>query len=238
MRISSAIFICFFLLAACQRDKHLIRTATNGITIAESPYHWHIQPFNYEFVGAYLPIYYMGVTADSVGLYDFPLHPWQCYSLDTFYDGYYPMHKAGQIELFVDTTIVTYYSHTEHKYIADNNEEERITVSHMAYPVFIYNHGDSLFFVGDGNRIGYTIIEALDSTGNWVQVVGRHSGGCGTNARQLMLKPNGMLIAKYPIRSGDTYTRLRLKISRWKDWPVIYSNEFWGWTTFPPHAVL
>ena len=179
----------------------------------------------------------MGVSADSVGLYDFPLHPLHRYSLDTYYEGNYPIHKSGQIQLFVDTTIVTYYSHTEHKYIADNNEEERITVSHMSYPVFMHNYSDSLFFVGEGNRIGYTVIEALDSTGNWVQVVGRHSGGCGTSARQLMLKPNGMLIAKYPIRSGNTYTRLRLKISRWKDWPAIYSNEFWGWITFPPPAV-
>ncbi len=235
MRISSAIFICFFLLAACQRDKHLIRTAANGVTIAESPYHWHIEPFDYE-VGSVLPVYYMGPSTHNINMLDFPLPAWQRYSLDTLYEGNYPIHKAGQIELFVDTSIITYFSHAEHRRIADTGEYEQIMVSNKAYPVFMHNNSDSLFFVGEGNRIEYTVIEALDSTSNWVQVAGGHSGGCGTSARQLMLKPNGMLIAKYPIRSGDTYTRLRLKISRWKDWPVIYSNEFWGRTTFPPPA--
>ena len=180
----------------------------------------------------------MGIRAYSVDLYDLPLPAWQRYSLDTFYEGNYPIHKNGQIELFVDTSINTYFSTSKEKRIADSGEYERMMVSHTAYPVFMHNNSDSLFFVGEGNSIGYTVIEALDSTGNWVQVIGRHSGGCGTNARQLMLKPKGMLIAKYPIRSGNTYTRLRLKISRWKEWPVIYSNEFWGWTTFPPLAEL
>jgi hypothetical protein len=233
----SAIILYALLLAACTRDKHFSQVAANGVTITESPCHWAAKPFDYEYVGALLPVYYIGAASNSVELYDFPIPALQCFSTDTLYEGQYPVHKQGDIELFVDTSITTYYAHTERKPAKGADDEERITVSHMAYPVFMYNHGDSLFFAGEGNRINAATIEAFDSTGNWVQVVGRHSGGCGTNARELMLKPNGMLIAKYPIRSGNTYTRLRLKISRWKDWPAIYSNEFWGWTTFPPPAV-
>lgn len=233
----SIILLFIILLTGCQRDKQQWLKAANGVTLIESSYHWNVEPFAVKSARTTIPVYYLGKRRDTLSLTDHPIPYRQFFSEEPEYNGRFLALDVADLKLFVDTSVVTYYSYSEiveskyplkSMFEAENKPEEYKVISHLAYPVFMYNNSESLLFVGDGNVLGGTTIEAVDSIGQWKAAVHRFEYRCGTGLRELVLKPNEMLVSKYPVRKGAVYTRLRLKFMPWRSGEPLYSNEFWG----------
>ncbi|HEX8549625.1 MAG TPA: hypothetical protein VF691_21875 [Cytophagaceae bacterium] len=60
--------------------------------------------------------------------------------------------------------------------------------------------------------------------GDWVDIDTPVYYACGAGARDIVIEPGEVLIAKLPRYNGNVKTECRLKFSRWKS--VVYSNTF------------
>lgn len=237
------ILITIITLASCQRDKQHWLKHTNSIVILDAIYAHNGSLYDRN-IGTYLPVFYIGKKVDTLGLPVFPVSMWKK-DMEIFpYVRDYAYPDSTNIQIFVDTNAATSYTEVtrefhpsyHHGFSPEINIPARVCTAYDAYYVSIFNLSDTLVHMGYANALGHIEIEGLNAAGNWVKVKSQLNYSCVVSVRQLVLKRNEMILAKYPNLKGDTYTRIRLKYQFRKASPPIYSNEFWGNITFQPNA--
>ncbi len=89
------------------------------------------------------------------------------------------------------------------------------------------NTSDSFSFsVGEFCSLFCFVRQAKNEHGRWVDVEYPTYYSCGTNARDIVIEPQGFLVAKLIRFKGKYKTECRLKFDRWKSIPPVYSNTF------------
>lgn len=226
----SVVLLFFILLTGCRRDKNGEYRVVDGIYVNDQTYGLRaVQMLKQSVPCTYLPVYYIGIYKDSVTLPPFPVSYYSRGTEDFSYIKRFCCPDSNKLKITVDTSLQTFYTkpvfwrYTDRFHLFDTIE------SYEAYYISIRNQCDSFIDMGSHNALGYTTIEAVDSAGNWVKAINKIEYQCGTAKRQLVMKPNDIIIAKYPKRTGSFYTRLRLAYKpKWHGAPTVFSNEFWG----------
>ncbi len=186
-------------------------------------------PYYLEDGSAFFPVYYIGKLKDTVffGANPRPRHISR-YDNDTQYytnPRNLAVIDSCNMKIVVDTLYSLSYTlyYRSHPF---DDERVRIdsTKSYKAFPVFVYNLSDSILFVGHFSELGHTVREAKDRQGHWKEIENLLDYGCFYAARNLLIRPREVLIAKMLRYEGNFKTLCRLKFKMRK--AVVYSNTF------------
>ncbi|WP_160143703.1 hypothetical protein [Chryseolinea soli] len=175
-------------------------------------------------------VYYLGESTDTIVL---PRQPISSRVGKGQYGKYENAHNwakitPNNISIQVDTLFHMlephHFSHPDEEsgnWIVDSIKYQK------AFPIVITNHSDSLLYLGTHNMIRRMVQEVKDDHGRWVMLDKEQLDLCGVLARDLILDPKNMLIAKLPRYKGNTKAAFRLKFG-FKD-GYVYSNTFWDY---------
>jgi hypothetical protein len=174
--------------------------------------------------GGYYPIFYIGPKQDSIRLGQAPIYPIAYGEKDYFGNGSSIYGDSHSVKIFVDTTFDLAYKSLYR--VVDENYKGALDSGeyYKSFPIFVYNLDDSLIHLGIHNDLAYTIRQAKNEQGNWIDLELPIAHKCGTYARHIVLEPNEMLIAKFIRFKGDIRTEFRLKFTKYNK--VVYSNSF------------
>lgn len=173
----------------------------------------------------YYPIYYIGKPVDTIRLGQRKISGSSYGQKDYSKSRNFTWADSTKMKITVDTsfslTHKVYYSHYSEK------EDKRIidsVKSVMAFAIFVNNLCDSLLSVGDFSELGFTIKQAKNENGDWVDIETPIRYSCATGARDIVIEPDELIIAMLPRYMGNYKTECRLKYSRWGY--SVYSNTF------------
>lgn len=173
----------------------------------------------------YYPIYYIGKPTDTICLGQEKISGYSYGQKDYSKAKNYTLADSTKLKIYVDTSFslahTVYYSHYAEK------EDKRIvdsTKSFKTFIVFVHNQCDSLISVGIFSELGHTVRQVKDEQGNWKDIEAPIRYFCGTGARDIIIEPGQMLVAKLLRYNGDYKAECRLKYSRGKS--TVYSNTF------------
>ncbi|KAA9332751.1 hypothetical protein [Adhaeribacter soli] len=109
-----------------------------------------------------------------------------------------------------------------------NEQSKRIEIdstrSYRSFMVVVQNLSDSLISIGTFNNLEEIVRQAKDRSGNWVDIETPIEYYCATGARDVVLEPGEIAIAKLIRYKGNFKTECRLKYSKWGR--TLYSNSF------------
>ena len=173
----------------------------------------------------YFPIYYIGKAVDTIYLGKRKI-PRTCYGQKD-YSKYknFTIADSNKMKIIVDTSFsLTYNDYFYHN--SERQEKEIIdsTKPYNCYAIFVTNQCDSPIFVGNFSELGYTVRQAKNELGIWVDIETPMRYFCGTGARKIVIEPNELIVALLPRYKGDYKTECRLRFMDWKY--SIYSNVF------------
>lgn len=175
-------------------------------------------------------VYYLGESTDTIVL---PRQPISSRVGKAQYEKYENAHNWARItpkniSIQVDTLFHIlaphHFSHLDEEsgnWIVDSIKYQK------AFPIVVTNHSDSLLYLGTHNMIRRLVPEVKDDHGRWVMLDKERLDLCGVAARDLILDPKNMLIAKLPRYKGNTKAEFRLKFG-FND-GYVYSNTFWDY---------
>lgn len=176
----------------------------------------------------YYPIYYIGRDKDTITLCENIVRkrddlPYHSYSIAEYF-----LLDRIKIRIVVDTIINLSHTFKYYHYDPQANGNGAMVLDSAkaiaAFPVFVYNESKFPIMVGEFNELGYTIRQAKDEQGNWVDIEVPIRYMCGTGAKDVILQDDQMLVAKLIRFGGDYRTECRLKYLK-KD-RIFYSNAF------------
>lgn len=213
---------------ACNGKKtpNVVTVETNGaVTLVDSSAKTEnllvYQPSDRE---GFYPVYYVGLPMDTIVLGQRQIPKYK-FGQKSYNNGTFAWADSTKIKIIVDTAFSLvhtffheHYDEEKNKGIIDSTESVK------AYAIFVYNTSDSLLSVGHFGELGYTIRQARNEQGEWVDIEIPINYSSGTNARHIVLEPKYILIAKLLRYKGDFKTECRLKFTRWHK--TIYSNSF------------
>ncbi len=175
-------------------------------------------------------VYYLGKSTDTIVL---PRQPISSRASKAQYEKYenarnWARITSKNISIQVDTLFHIlaphHFSHLDEEsgnWIVDSIKYQK------AFPIVVTNHSDSLVYLGTHNMIRRMVQEVKDDHGRWVILDKERVDLCGVLARDLILDPKNMLIAKLPRYKGNTKAEFRLKFG-FND-GYVYSNTFWDY---------
>jgi len=183
---------------------------------------------------AWFPVYYIGDATKHYNLPDIPIKAKTFKRVDTILNQ--AQITTAHLNIFVDTaldvTVKKIYMHDEtdrdlNGHFMWHNKPTTDSVKlAKAYPVFFTNLTSRILYMGDFNAVNFTGREAMNRQGLWVTIEAPnyYAGACGTGARQLLLNPHQVMIAKVPRYKGSFKTLCRLKLYIYRQ--TVYSNTF------------
>lgn len=173
----------------------------------------------------YYPIYYIGEPVDTICIGPKQISGSSYRQKD--YTNYknFTWADSEKMKITVDTSLslthkihYTHYSEEQDKEILDS------TKSLKSYAIFVNNLCDSLISIGNFSELGYTVRQAKNEKGDWVDIETPIRYYCGTGARYIVIEPKEMIVAMLPRYKGDFKTECRLRFMRWEH--SVYSNIF------------
>lgn len=224
------ILIIIISLISCTTKKDIRRIHTNGqmVIVDSSEATESLWQYNPKERSGYYPIYYIGKTVDTIYIGKRKIqglnHEQKDYS--TYSNFTWP--DSNKMEITIDTSFsLTNYSYYSH--FTNNGEKEHIDSikTNLCLAIFIRNNCDSLLSIGSFSELGHTLRQAKNESGNWIDIETPIQYFCGTNARELVLEPDEMLLAMLPRYKGDFKTECRLKFEYWQH--TVYSNVYYDW---------
>jgi len=185
-------------LLACSRVKPLNIQVNNGLTLIDSTsVEKKISLSETSDNEGYYPVYYIGPDNDTIILGK-PISMFSNPKEDSIYytAKNWESPKNMKISLTIDTNMTVAYE-AVHSYFDENDKRVLDSVKKSAaYILIIKNNSDSLVRLGSHNIVGYLTKEIKNSDGNWIQIEKPVNYYCGTAKRQLVVKPQHILIAK------------------------------------------
>ncbi|TAE86797.1 MAG: hypothetical protein EAY81_05070 [Bacteroidetes bacterium] len=173
----------------------------------------------------YYPVYYIGKSIDTIRLGQRKIPGFRYGQKDYSKLKNFTWADSTKMRIIVDTSFslthrvyYTHYSEKEDKEIIDS------TKSFKAYAIFVENLCDSLLSIGNFSELGFTIRQAKNEHGDWIDIETPISYFCVTGARDIVIEPNELIVAMLPRYRGDYKTECRLKHTRWPH--SVYSNTF------------
>lgn len=88
------------------------------------------------------------------------------------------------------------------------------------FPAILTNRDTDTIFIGYGSHIPL-IMEAIDSSGNWLPIQEMYIYGCGNGLGSIILPPNECVLTLAPIFKGNYKTKLRLTLGNNHSKPFI-----------------
>ncbi len=182
-------------------------------------------PYNSDERYGYYPIYYIGESVDTIHLGQRQI------SGSRYGQKNYSKYKSftladrAKMKITVDTsfslTHTVYYRHYSEK-----QDEEIIdsTKSFRAFPIFVTNICDSLLSIGYFSELGFTVRQAKNEKGNWVDIETPIRYFCATGARDIVIEPNELIVAMLLRYKGEFKTECRLRFT--SSGHSVYSNIF------------
>lgn len=169
-------------------------------------------------------IYYLGADTDTIQLGK--------HKINGFDDGYedfqnrndFTLPDPSKLSIYVDTLIpLKQIIRVSGKGIRYYELKDTLVIN--AFPIIVRNHCDSLIRLGIFSEICYMVRQAQDETGDWVDIENTIRFGCSTGARDIVIKPDSLIIALLPRYEGDYKTACRLRFMHGKH--AVYSNVFY-----------
>ena len=221
------ILLIFGILISCKNDKCNVIFKTSGnLTLVDTSNENHHEFKTYDSTNrmSIFPIYYLGKVKDTIKLRKKPISIFE-FRENKYENRNFAFPDSNKIKIIVDTnfnlTHTEYYKHysKDSKLIIDSSR------TFYAYPIFIYNLSDSLINIANFNELRYTVRQAKNEFGNWVDIEKPIRYSCGTGGRTLAIKPKQLLIAKLERFNGQIKTECRLKFLFFSS-DTIYSNTY------------
>ena len=186
--------------------------------------------YTLENTKAYYPIFYLGEASDSFVLRKNPIPKhWGAQPRDYGQLRNWAMSFEKLLTIFVDTSMnLAHRSAFGHFAKKIENDPILDSIRHYsAYPIIVSNHTDSLIQLGIFSELWYTVRQAQNPAGEWVDIEQLMEYACGTGHRDIVLEPGWVLVAKLMRYQGDYKALCRLKlVCRGNE---VYSNTFVDW---------
>lgn len=179
---------------------------------------------------AYYPIFYIGEASDSFVLRQDPIpRHWGAQPRDYSPLRNWAMSFENLLTIFVDTSInLALRSASGHFSKYPNHDPIWDSIRHYsAFPVIVRNRSDSLIQLGIFSELWYTVRQAQNPAGEWVDIEELMEYACGTGHRDIVLEPGWVLVAKLMRYQGDYRALCRLKLVCRGN--KVYSNTFVDW---------
>jgi len=227
MKLISCISIFTLIILACNNNKVIPTIQTNGkITLIDSSESaQNLMTYDDNYRSGYFPVYYIGKLCDTIRLGQNAISDRSFGQKDYSKSKKFSWVDSAKMKIIVDTSFnLTHNVRFNHFDDKNNKEIPDSSKSYKSFAVIIYNMSDSLFSLGLLNSLGYSVRQAKNKQGNWVDIETPFSNFCGTGARNIVLEPNQVLIAKLIRQKGNFKTHCRLKFSKWDK--TVYSNIY------------
>ncbi len=219
--------LLFFLLFAigCHGSKQKTNMQSNGklVLVDSTSINSDAVRKDPDNTTSYYPIFYIGKQTDTIYL--------GC-QISRYTQGYREslrdstLANLTDVSIAVDTSFKLGYTYNFEHY--DEKQKRDVLDSTKTYPataIIVRNNSDSLFYAGIFAELGFTVMQAKNELGKWVDIEKEYLYFCGTGARKLIIEPKQIMIAKLIRYKGDFTTSCRLKFSQFNG-QTLYSNVF------------
>lgn len=222
-----------YILEGCSGKRVEINIQTNGkmVLIDSTSVVGELLPYSQHDVSAYYPVFYIGETKDTIRLENDKVTPFNFKAKS--YENHEPFTYATKekLQIQIDTSVHLSYkdiyrSHPRDSVYLRKRKEVDIVRQFQSYPILIYNSSDSLISVGTFCALSDFIRQAKNEKGVWIDIETPTYYMCGTLARDIVIEPKQLLVAKLIRFKGDVRTECRLKFKRWREIKPVYSNTF------------
>lgn len=180
----------------------------------------------------YYPVYYLGKPTDTIRLGLRQIDRRAYLTKDYSRVKYFLLPGPGKMTIFVDTSVpvshVAYFEHIDERYLEKYDPKYRTSILDSvnyikAFPILVQNTCDSMLLLGSFNDI-QMVRQVKNPNGVWVDIENPIEHGCATGARDLVLEPKEIAIAKVLRYQGDYPATCRLKFMGRGE--PVYSNTF------------
>lgn len=170
------------------------------------------------------PVYYIGEQKDTIKLPEFPLRAYANYDYIER-DSFDYITQQSDMEIFVDTCIKVTHLLKNYSYFDTEGKQTLLSMEPInCYAIIANNKSTSNLHLGIFNFFCSLVRQAKNEKGEWIDIENETHFSCGTGAKNVVLKPNNIIIAKLLRFKGEFKTECRLKYKR--EEIEIYSNIF------------
>ncbi|MES2656679.1 MAG: hypothetical protein V4620_13875 [Bacteroidota bacterium] len=214
-------------IISCNNETNIPTIQSNGqiVIIDSSRQTGSLWTYDSKERHGYYPIYYIGESSDTILLGQRKISGSSYGKKDYSKCKNFTWADSTKMKITVDTTFslthTVYYRH-----YSDKQDKEIIdsTKYFKSFAIFVTNLCDSLLSIGNFSELGYIVRQAKNENGNWVDIETPIRYLCGTGARDIIIEPNGLIVALLPRYKGEFKTECRLRFTRWSH--SVYSNIF------------